>query len=210
MLYVVYNTLTVRIVGIYATQAAAAAAVNAGTDLASVAATVAAVGLAEPGWYWNVTDSEPQREPIQGAADTAVVRREILRANIRGLEGVEGLAAWAANDDGGRAKSYSRWVEMQARAAMSDPNLADDTRYAAILFESVIPGRVWYWLHFYTDPQGVGGTGNSWGQYLGDDRSTWLFWATTGASVTPNSRGATRVPGMTFNVTDDWVAWLGS
>ena len=125
-----------------------------------------------------------------------------MKALLRKLEGVEGLAVWAAEGDGQRAKSYRRWVEMMVRASSVDSNLSTDARYNRILTEAQIDGRTWYWLHALI----------SWQSYLGDNRVDWAFFNTVGTSTTPNSRAGLERGAVSVAVAVgfNWVAYLGS
>ena len=152
------------------------------------------------------------------------VRRSVHKQLLRGLEGISGLAAWAADNDTGavplstelhgpaRAKFYARWVEMQAIASSIDSNLENDTHWATLLAEASIPGRFWYVHYKLSLPGNM--QDDVWSFWLPDDRSGWVFYQTTGpetgaTATTPNSyTGAARGVSMTPATGFSWVLYL--
>ena len=180
-------------------------------------------------WQFVTQTGVVQRIPLT-TADVIGQNRAILKSLLQEKERIEGLAAWTAGelndaellDDrkiGRRGKSFVRWVEMMARASAVDGNLSDPAKFAVVLAEASIPGRVWYWLHYLEDPPPDPETdrvGSPWVDqsiFTDSNRDNWGWYSTLNNNVaTPNSRGASPLmnsislaAGSDFN----WIAYLG-
>ena len=223
MSFIVYNPTTRLIAGGYQLSALATEVAAADADLAADVTDRALPDLFGPGWYFTTANEIVPELPLV-TADIVAQRRAVHKQLLRGLEGIPGLAAWASQDDAGgpqvattdisgpqRAKYYTRWVEMNARAGSMDANLSNDARWARLLAEASIPGRFWYVHYKLVLPAKMAGSGWSW--WLRDDRGDWVYYYTTGPGGTDTAETPNSYLGSAANMdmppSDfDWVTYL--
>ena len=178
------------------------------------------------------------------AAGIIIENRNVLMTLARALEQQAGLAVWTAGElNAGatlteqrlsiRSKSFARWVEMITRGIAVDNNMSNSSRHAILLREAMHPGRIWYWLHYATDPHPNEKLGLSWStasSFANNNRGGWIWYSTTGpdaddASVRipaanaliPNTRGyvsasqiTTGASQVSLDAGDDfnWIHYL--
>ena len=201
MAYIVIDLFDRSVVGAYQTRSDAEVKARTLPNLAfsDVDVTLPAdFNLSDVLWFLNTSNEiVPEVDP-----DDSFLLLEYKRVGaiaVRKLEETPGLAAWATASPE-RAKSFSRWAEMMVRALAVDENITDVVKRTKIAAEYSIPGRTWYWLHNLA----------VWQVYLPDDRSRWVWYNTSGTTVTSDSRVGAQDATITLNrsVTFDPTRWL--
>ena len=240
--FVVYETVAPHLVrgfGFNQVQADARAAENAAWSAHQGLVNSISDSAISGDFFFDPVNAVVSRVALT-AADMVAERRNTLLTLLKAFERIQGLAAWSSGELNGaglgdlavRAKSYSRWVEMMARATAVDANLSNDSRHAILLREAGHPGRVWYWLHWAHGMEQNGAQGNRWsgGTTFGESRLGWIWYSTTGPDVidptvriadadalNPNTRGyvaASQVidgaesPSVAAGADFNWVNYL--